>query len=450
MLSLKNSEGQVLNAVKYSSAWYKDAIKSEGGYSLEMIDLTNYCEGENNWIASNAAIGGTPGNVNSVNGLNPDLTNPYIESVQVVDDKNLKLLFNEDVDRLEAVALFNYSFNPVLPIDSINYDESLYAATLTFDEQLQLGISYTLSAQQISDCAGNHISAALHQFGLPETAEAQDIVINEILFNPVTGGSDYVELYNRSAKIFDLSELKIAKADTATEIVDHFEFTSTAPYLFFPNTYLALTEDKENLLGHYLPSDSTSILEMNDLPTYYDKEGIVVVLNSFDEEIDRVSYFEDWHFELIDDKNGVALERLDFDGQSSLRSNWHSASSLVNFGTPGYKNSQFISHFLSQNLFEFNYKVISPNADGFQDFLAINFSTDEPGWIANIIIFDQRGRHVTYLARNELLAAQGFIKWDGSDSKGEKIPSGIYVVYIELFDLNGNLQKYKESCAVYY
>ena len=79
---------------------------------------------------------------------------------------------------------------------------------------LEPGIAYILTVENISDCSGNII----HLFnsviiGLPEPADSLDIVINEILFNPHTDGFDYVELYNNSGKIIDLSTIIIAEMD---------------------------------------------------------------------------------------------------------------------------------------------------------------------------------------------------------------------------------------------
>ena len=45
------------------------------------------------------------------------------------------------------------------------------------------------------------------RFGLPDYVQPKDIVINEILYDPLPGGSDFVELYNKSNKIIDLKNL---------------------------------------------------------------------------------------------------------------------------------------------------------------------------------------------------------------------------------------------------
>ena len=46
-------------------------------------------------------------------------------------------------------------------------------------------------------------------FGISEPAEPGDILFNEVLFNPMPGDPDYLELFNRSGKVIDASRLEI-------------------------------------------------------------------------------------------------------------------------------------------------------------------------------------------------------------------------------------------------
>ncbi|OGX89841.1 hypothetical protein BEN49_24360 [Hymenobacter coccineus] len=48
-LVLRGAGGRVLFEVTYSDAWYRDARKQAGGWSLEMVDPANLCAGADNW-----------------------------------------------------------------------------------------------------------------------------------------------------------------------------------------------------------------------------------------------------------------------------------------------------------------------------------------------------------------------------------------------------------------
>ncbi len=60
---------------------------------------------------------------------------------------------------------------------------------------------------QASDFAGNTPCQPEAEFGLPEPPLAGEVLINEILFDPLPQCSDYLELYNSSEKVIDLSQL---------------------------------------------------------------------------------------------------------------------------------------------------------------------------------------------------------------------------------------------------
>ena len=72
----------------------------------------------------------------------------------------------------------------------------------------------------------------------------------------------------------------------------------------------------------------------------------------------------------------------------------------------------------------------------------------ELGYVANITIFDASGRIVRNLAKNATLGLQGNFRWDGLDDKQGKLPIGSYIVYTEVFNLNGKRKSYKNSVVL--
>ena len=50
--------GNIIHAVNYTVDWYQDAVKSDGGWSLELINPESPCQGASNWIASDNFSGG--------------------------------------------------------------------------------------------------------------------------------------------------------------------------------------------------------------------------------------------------------------------------------------------------------------------------------------------------------------------------------------------------------
>jgi hypothetical protein len=88
-------------------------------------------------------------------------------------------------------------------------------------------------------------------------------------------------------------------------------------------------------------------------------------------------------------------------------------------------------------------ETISPDNDGFDDFATIQYDFPAPGNVANISIFDAAGRPVRYLQRNALCGTQGFFRWDGLGDRAQPLAVGIYVLYTEVFNLDGKSKKFK-------
>ncbi len=451
-LKLIDNFGNLIHTVPYRESWYQDVLKEDGGWTLEMIDPSNPCSGQDNWAASVDPSGGTPGALNSINADNPDNSAPSIETVLVEGTQSIQLISTEILD--EAIALDQnlYALGGGLNITSVSMDDA-FTILVNFEPAMQAGEIYTVEVAGLTDCAGNVMAESqTFSFGLAETSETGDIIINEILFDPVTGGVDYVEFYNRSSKIIAVNQLLIAKGDIDSMKITQFNNVTSDGLQLFPEQYLAITEDRAKTIEQYSPPEEANILEIDDLPSFDDRENGVVLLNTSAVRIDSVYYLDDWQFELISQIDGVALERISFDGESNDPANWQSAAASVNYGTPGYENSQSVllpgEPGAGEDLIQLSSETISPDGDGFEDFLVLQYVLDNPGWTANIHVYDQRGRLIDRIASNELLATDGQFKWEGTDENGERIPIGIYIIHSELFDLNGNINRFKSSIVV--
>jgi flagellar hook assembly protein FlgD len=137
------------------------------------------------------------------------------------------------------------------------------------------------------------------------------------------------------------------------------------------------------------------------------------------------------------------LERVDPDKPTQDAGNWHSAASTAGYGTPGYKNSQYKQTDNINATIEVAPKVFSPDNDGIDDIAAIQYQINETGYVANVTIFDVSGRVIRHLVKNATLGLKGSWNWDGLDEKGQKLLIGNYIIYTELFNLQGKKKQFK-------
>lgn len=447
LLTLRSSQNKVIHAVVYSNDWYGNEVKKEGGWSLEMLDPTNPCTGKDNWKGSTHPLGGTPGRLNSVNGTNNDTSPPRVINAFAADSLSLVITFNEPLDSATAAVASHYVL-PGAAVTSANPMAPLFQLVqLTLNTPLQTGIIATLTISGVADCKGNTIgSYNKAKIGLSQAAAPGDVIVNEILFNPKPGGFDYVELFNRSNKIIDASTLYIANRNSSGTVGSLKKITED-PYFLFPGDYLLLTPDKANLSMQYFVKNEGVVVGLT-LPSFPNDKGTVVVLNLSGDIIDEVSYTKEWHFALISNAEGVALERIDPNVPSQNGANWHSAASTVGYGTPSYQNSQHNRTEEIKAMVEISPAVFSPDHDGRDDVAMIHYQVVERGYLANVLIFDAGGRLVRSLARNDLLSLKGFWKWDGLGENMNKLPVGTYVVFTEIFNLDGKKKSFKNTVVL--
>jgi len=367
-----------------------------------------------------------------------DREGPEVVSVELIDMMSIGIQASEKLDIDASAMPSNFEIEgfagSITVVESINDDQGL---RLLLSETLTSGI-YQVVIQGLTDVLGNLGEASSFSVFVMDEAEAGDLAVNEILFNPETGGSDYVEILNISDKFISLANLSIANLDKEDTKSIESEIT------LLPGEYICFTEDVDNIVSRYAPP-SDAMIANGDLPAFNNDVGNVSIINNANGVlIDTYDYSEEQHFSELKDLNGVSLERV-----SPLDDKWFSASAAVGFGTPGYQNSAFLNPTLGgEDVLTFENKTFSPNQDGMDDQLVIKYSLPENGYQVDLFILDQYGRQVRSLVNNELFSKEGFVLWDGLDDTGESLEIGIYFVIIEGFNVLGDVISMKRPAIL--
>jgi hypothetical protein len=262
------------------------------------------------------------------------------------------------------------------------------------------------------------------------------------------GDPDFIELINISGKMIDANRLSIVSVNEETNDTSDVVHVSDTGRCILPGGYYAITDSKKNLMRRYFKSADSSIFLVASLPSMPDDKGHLVLISRSDSKIDEVSYNEDMHFPLLTDAEGISLEKIRPGSNSMDRTNWHSASESAGWATPGMINSVFTEKPESDQRMLFSSSRITPDNDGYEDILVIDFRLAGQSNVVNILIFDENGDLVRKLAQNLYTGSNFSVNWDGTADDGSILNSGIYVILVRIFDETGHTVSWKKACAL--
>lgn len=429
-LVITGNNGTIIDSLTYSSSWYNNAEKENGGWTLEQLNPASKCLGSFNWGASINEKGGTPGMVNSLYPINADFSPPQITQALLTETL-------AEVWLTEPVTNGLYQGVISSPLYNITFDLAEPSAYLkgTIEDVIHLN-TYNIEIY-LQDCNGNTgiANSLLINIANPAT---EDIVINEILFDPYYGGSDFVEIYNNSDRYFNLKDYKFSNETSNSVITD-------TTLLLEPKHYLALSENIVFLKNEYLSPDSS--LFKTELPTMPNNEGMIVLKSAKGIIIDSVVYNEDYHFSLIDDVEGVSLERISSAVSSISKDNWRSTAESFRYATPGYKNSQSREP-VNKGVITVSPEIITPNNDGQSDYCQIGYSADSQSQTISISIYNLQGQLVKPIANNVLISPSGFFTWDGTNQQGGILTTAHYIIVSEIITSDGRVLTFRNKVVV--
>jgi hypothetical protein len=180
----------------------------------------------------------------------------------------------------------------------------------------------------------------------------------------------------------------------------------------------------------------------------------VYLADSTGNVIDMVHYLPDWHNPNLVSTVGISLERISPDFNSSDSDNWSSSVHPMG-GTPGSENSLYQAlpenpdgEALSGSL-SLNPNPFSPDDDGFDDRLFIQYRLDESDYMIRVRIFDRYGRLVRTLADGTPAGFSGTLVWDGLTDGGQRNRVGIYIVLLEAYNSsNGRSRVFRDTAVL--
>jgi hypothetical protein len=267
----------------------------------------------------------------SIDPLYVDRLPPLAQEVEAISAQEISVTFNEPLDSASAADPANYLIDGIGQPASVSLvDPSATTVVLELSSSLNSTQEYTLSINGVQDLNQNTLfdQAIRFIFYDIQPATTGDIIVSEILAdpNPSQGlpEEEFFELYNRSEKVIQLSELMISSGASYQVLSD---------YLLLPGAYVAVCDDDEleafSALGPAVAVRSLPSLSNSDVITITDLDTNLV---------SSLTYEQSWYDRDPIPEGGISLEIIDPDGPSDCPGNW-AASRSATGGSPGTANS---------------------------------------------------------------------------------------------------------------
>ncbi|HXF49109.1 MAG TPA: lamin tail domain-containing protein, partial [Verrucomicrobiae bacterium] len=418
--SLTNTSDRVVllyqNVPVDAFIWSADA---GDGQSWERISPSNPAAVPN-IDTCGAPSGSTPGKANSVVPVANDLAVEEL-TVQNLTGSAPRLsgtVKNVGLDSTSARYLF---FSLGLPGDTgftiAQLLDSTLVAPLAVQESAGFSIDLTLPAgyQRViislppDGRNENNFTAVNLRIG----TIAPTLLINEFLPDPEPPlESEWIEIFNAADTAVELFGWKLGDAKSQVAINPD---SITIP----PKSFVVVVEDKQNFRAFY-PNILVPIFEPSSWPALNNDGDTIKLIGPFGQMEDSTGYKKGYG-------GNVSYEKKDPAVPSDNSANWWRSVAAIG-ATPGGPNS--IAAVYSENLqVDIAPNPFSPDGDGFDDEVAINFTLP---FQANLSakIYDVNGREVKTLLDNSP-AVSGQLRWDGKGNNGKTLRSGIYVLFME-------------------
>jgi len=263
-----------------------------------------------------------------------------------------------------------------------------------------------------------------------------NLVINEIMYRPFIGNSEWIELYNVGDNMLDLQGWSLSDANRTEKLI------SNESLVLPPGGYLLLAQFPEDMAG--IISDGKSKIHgveggwptLNDYSTAYCEE--IIIRDRIGRVAEKIEYRD-----IIEEERGRSIERFSPYVCSSIDGGlWHRCS-IEAGATPGGVNSVFNGILAISDKFKILPNPFSPARDR-KVVISGKARSRDTGFLVRI--FSIKGMEVICLTGEKNGANYFSSSWDGIDSKGRMVVTGLYICVVEYYGLGGSVCRVEKGC----
>lgn len=443
-----------IDLINFSSAWGGNT----GGYSLERINPDGPSNVSSNWSVSIDLDKATPFIKNSVTPKPFDLFLKSFNISPLFPSANDVINFEFNVKNIGLNNAENFSLNIFMDInfDSIAQNSELLNSQTKSNLNSGDSVSFTFVIQNPDTGYKQYIgilklvndydtlnNKIIRKFFVSSQQGNGGIVINEIMFDPLSDQAEWIELFNASAQSVNIKSWKYK--ETSTTVI-----LSASDLILNPGDYFIFAHDSTiyktfSYLGTPLQNQ---IVKFSTSLSLNNSGESISISDSLNNIIDEVSYSPSWNNPELEDTKGISLEKLNPVFNANDKKSWSSSANILG-GTPGLANSIFTKNIISNSALSIAPNPFSPDGDGFEDFTLIKYKLNMTISQLRVKIFDIKGRMVKEILNNQTSGSEGTIIFNGYGDDNQRLRVGIYIVLIEAVDdKGGNVDKIKVPLVV--
>ncbi len=422
---LRSAE-KLIDSAFYATRW------GRFGVSLERIDVLTPALSSANFAASQAADGATPGRLNSIALLDVDARmvsitlNPDLSLAVTVENVGRQRLASVEIS-LYLDANGNALAEPtelVLRKPLQNLTPSERHTVLTTVQSLQHGAAFCIAIAQTQGDKRNDNDTLRTQVFVPYPRGT--MLVNEIMFEPLSGNAEWIELYNNSTSQHPLNLASWFVVDGRPDTVRF----STQDFIVPMGGYAVIAFDSAFFRQYPLLKGASNVFCVN-APQFQlnnDADNIRLCEPSGFVQ-DSLEYSTKWHSNELASTRGRSIEKIAPLLPSVLGSSWASCGAPEG-STPTRVNSAALS------IAPAGYVVVEPNPFNRSRAEVCEIHYSLPYKQARLFakIFDTSGVPVVEVANNQFSASEGTLRWDGR-ANSRLLPQGAYILLFEAVDI---------------
>lgn len=263
------------------------------------------------------------------------------------------------------------------------------------------------------------------------------IIVNEIMYRPHVGGSEWIEILNTGLDGINLVGWSIADAAGSPKLISSDDlWIGSGDYLILAQ-YPEVFEERYPACQAVVSGVRDTWPVLNDcggemeaeMVALYDEAGLLV---------EMIVYRD-----MMDEERGRSIERFSEYECSSVPGNlWHRCA-LPTGATPGTENSTRSGRFPRNDGLTIHPNPFCPSRDRR---VVITGSLREPesGFFARI--FTLEGYEIIHLFGEEGGASIFSCSWDGREGNGRVVPTGLYICSVEFVMQGGVVCRREKGC----